>query len=442
MASPGITLPNWGDFYRITGPVVLSGPASIANEAQNRSYLISWWLNHMSDLDMLKGGNQIREYPMIDTGSTAQNTLPGAVRSVTYPNVMSTLTAEWRMTEDVMGINEIIINLNKHGADAGSMMQTFKYEMAKNERRLATSLCNKLDADWAVQPDVTKHVGTGTTALDPTSLWEIVNEFGADTGAQGTVAQTIFDTSDARFPYNGANSNAGLPSGYTTISGIDTTVLGNAWYRCWQLGYNGASGGGTTQAQIQLSTASPQASDLLMAFMKATNLVQYQALPWRPGESTENNPLNNPEYCIPVSTAGQALIQKTMLAAQNFFRVDPQDPYYPNPRFAGIPFLPWANMDGAKVFPSTSTATVATAPAVGSGQTEAGADNSGPRFPIISKKWLRWFFHTDYYFYFWPTKYPSLQWDTEFHPVTCLHNRMATSRRKLAMVFPLADVTI
>lgn len=431
MASPGITLPNWGDFYRITGPVVLSGPASIPNEAQNRSYLTSWWLNYTSEIDQLKGGNQIREFPMIDTSSNAQNTLPGAVRTVNYGQTMATLAQEWRMTEDVMGINQIIIDLNKHGADAGSMMQTFKYEMAKNERALATSLNNKLDADLCAQPDVTKHVGTGTNALDPMSIWEAVNEYGADATTGG---QVIFDTSDPRYPYNGAGSNAGLPNGYTTIAGIDTTVLAGAWYRCWQIGYNG----GTTQANITLSTASPQASDLLTAFIEATNLVQYQALPWRAGEATENNPLYNPEYCFPVSMKGQALVQKTMLAAQNFFRVDPQDPFYPNPRFAGIPFLPWQAMDGAKVFPTSST----TAPVVGAGVTEMSADLAGPRFPLISKKWLRWFFHTDYFFYFWPTKYPALQWDTEFHPVTCLHNRLATSRRKLAMIFPMADVTI
>lgn len=433
MASPGVTLPNWGDFYRITGPVVLSGPASIANEAQNRSYFISWYLNYMSDLDMLKGGNQIREFPMIDTGTTAQNTLPGAVRSVSYPNVMSTLTAEWRMTEDVMGINEIIINLNKHGADAGSLMQTFKYEMAKVERRLATSLCNKLEADWFAQPDATTMEGTGASALNPQSFWTWINEYGADT--QASAAQTIFDSSDARFPYNGASSNAGLPNGYTTVAGIDTTVIGNAWYRPWQIGYNGTS---TPQANIALSTASPQASDLLTGLMKLTNLCQYQALPWRPGEGTENNPTYNPDYCIPVSIFGQALVQKTMLAAQNFFRVDPQDPYYPNPRFAGIPFLPVASMDSAKVFPTSGT----TAPAVGSGVSEMSADLAGPRFPLVSKKHLRWFFHTDYYFYFWPTKYPSLQWDTEFHPVTCLHNRLATARRKMGIMFPMNDVVI
>lgn len=411
MPFAGTPLPNWADFYRLTGPLTLTGPESIPNEAQNRSFLTSWYLNG-NDLDNLQGGIQIQDFIMTETGSTAQNTLPGAERSVQEPNVTEKVADEWRITEDAMVFNQIILSLNKHGGGAGSRYQAYKYEMSKIERRMATSLNNKLDNDWSAQPDVTTQVGTGSAAINPHPLWTFVNEYGAD----GLI------TDATGFP-----SGTGLPNGYTTISGINPTT--SKWYRPWQIPYS---------TSISTSTVNPAASDWLTAFTKALNLVQYQQMPWRSGESTTNDPIRNPEYAVPISINGDAYIQRVMSASQNYFRMDPQDPFYPSPRYAGIPFIKWAAMDLAAVFPTSGT----TAPTVGAGVTEMNADKAGPRFPLISKRWIKWFWHSDFYFRMWPTKYPSRQWDTEIHPVTCMHNRIALSRRKLAMIYPSADITI
>jgi len=415
MGVQGSAITSWSDMYKITGPITLTGPESIPNEAQNRSFMTSWWLN--GDTDNLQGGTQIQDFIMSDTGSTASNNLPGADRTVSDPQVLEKVTAEWRLTEDYYVLNQIILSLNKHGGDAAARYMAYKREMAKIERRFATSLNNKLDNDLAAQPDATTQVGTGSTSINPTPLWTYVNEYGATAG-------TIFDSTDGSMP-----AGTGLPNGFTTIDGLSPST--SKFWRCWQINYSDS---------VSTSTVNPGASNFLTALTKAINLVNYQALPYRPGESTVNDALRNPEYCIPVSINGEAYVQRVAVGSQNFFRMDPQDPYYPAVRFAGIPFMRWAAMDTAAIYPTSGT----TAPTLGAGVTEmsSSAAVSGPRFPLISKKWLRWFFHSDFNFYMWPTKYPAKQWDTEIHPVSIMHNRLCLSRRKMAMIYPSSNITI
>lgn len=413
MTSAGMPLPSWADTYADTGPFTLTGPESIPNEAEQRSYLTQFWLD--GDTDALQGGNQIQDFVITGTGSTAQNTLPGAERSISQPQVLAKITGEWRLTEDYMAFNALLLGINSGGNGGTPGFQTYKRETVKEERRFATSINNKMDADLAAQPNVNTQEGTGALAVDPMSLWTGINEYGGD-------GSTIFDAdTTAQYPFGN-----GLPNGFTTIGGRNPTT--DKWYRCWQLFYNDS---------ISTSTVNPGAIDWVKAMVQALNLISYKAMPYRPGESTTNNPIANPDYIIPVSIYGDAYVKKFLGAAQNYLRIDAQDPYYPNPRFAGIPIVPWAQMDTAAVFPTSGH----TAPAVGAGVTEMNADKAGPRFPIVGKKWFRWFFHSQFKFHMWPTKYPAKQWDTEIRPMSCLHNRMLLSRRKLAMVAPHTDIT-
>lgn len=400
--------------YADTGPFTLDGPESIPNEAEQRSYLTQFWLD--GDTDSLQGGNQIQDFVITGAGSTAQNTQPGAERTISQPQVLAKITGEWRLTEDHMAFNHLILGLNS-GGTGGNGFQTYKSETIKQERVFATSINNKLDSDLAAQPDVNKQEGTGILAVDPMPIWTGVNEYGAD-------GSTIFDPDNSgQYPFG-----TGLPNGFTTIGGRNPT--NDKWYRCWQVPYNDS---------ISTSTVNPGAIDWVAAMVKALNLISYKPMPYKPGESTTNDPIRNPDYIIPVSIYGDVYVKKFLGAAQNYLRIDAQDPYYPNPRFAGIPIVPWAQMDTAAVFPTSAH----TAPAVGAGVTEMSASGSkqGPRFPIIGKKWFRWFFHSTFKFHMWPAKFPSKQWDTEIRPISSLHNRMLISRRKLAMVYPQTNIT-
>lgn len=409
----GTPIPSWSDFYRITGPAVVESPEDFLNEAAERSYLMTWLVGGKMTL---QGGSEIVEYPMVDDGSTAANNLPGGERTHNQPQVLRTITAQWRLTEDFMVFNHILRDLNEGGGPR-ARFQRRKSEQAREEIRVATSLSNKLEADCFAQPNVNTQEGTGVAITDPASIFTFVNEFGGPT----VITNTIYD-SDPRYPVS-----TGLPNGFTTIQGINPST--EKWFRCWQVPYNDTA--------PTVSTANAAGHNLFTALSKAINLVKYKPLPWKTGATT-NDAANNPDYVIPVSVAGDALVQAIARAGNNFFRNSPGDPFYPNTSFAGIPFVPCAAMDSAAVYPTSGT----TAPAVGSGVVESAADNIGPRFPLISRRWLRQIFHEKYAFYMWPAKVPTKQHDTEIIPISTLHNRVCLSRRKMAMIYPLADITI
>lgn len=405
----GIPTSAFNDINLITGPAVLNSRDDFPNEAQERSYLTGFFLTNALDL---QGGKRPEMFVMKDDGSTATNNLPSAMRSVSDPQVMAQLVTEWRLTEDVMAPNVIMRALNEGGG--GSMEARYHQMMSekkKEEQRLATSYCNKFEADWFAQPNATTQQGT-SGATDPDPFWMYVNEYGAD--------GLIFDSTDASFP-----SQTGLPAGVTTICGRDPVV--DKWYRAWQIPYSGT---------VDTSTVNPGGHLLIQAFKKACNLVQYGPLPWRKEHSDQNTAKYNPDYVVPVSINGDALIHTLAASNSNFFRSAPNDPYFPNLSFAGIPFLPCSWMDKAKVYPTSGT----TAPAVGAGATETTAANGGPRFPFLSRRQIKWVMHSTYNFYMWEPRSPSRQWDVEISPVSTLHNRICRSRRKLAIVYPSDDI--
>lgn len=408
------------DAYRILGPARILGPRDFINEAQDRSQILSFHIDGLSDADMIRGGKSLSEWPITSTGNTAVNLLPGATRSHSMPNVLEELTDNFRLTEDFMTWNQIVRDLNEGVGGGGMSFEQIKSDQAREEVRVATSLSNKLEADYFAEPNLTTMTGTAITSVDPMSLFVGINEYGGPT----TVTGNIFDT-DPAYPVS-----TGLPSGWTTLHGVNPTT--SKWHRVWQIPYNDV--GPTT------STATPAAHNLLTAFIKAIGLVQYRPILWKGAQSsTTNDARQNPEYMIPCSTNGDALVKTLCLSAQNHFRLSPQDPFYPNPTFAGIPFVstPW--MDKAAVYPTSGT----TAPALGAGVTEADstAASKGPRFPLVSRKWFRQFMHAKYYFHMWPAQTPDRQHDNVVIPISTLHQRMFLGRRKMAMIYPVANIT-
>lgn len=416
MAGSGIPISGYSDMWAITGPAVLSGPSSFPNEAQERRYLTQFWLNSPQILD---GGKRAEDYIMKDDGSTAQNSLPGSSRSTEDPQVMAQVSADWRLTEDYIQVNHIIRALNEGGGSTEARYLQFKSEQAKAERRLATSYCNKFEADWFAQPNVTTMEGASTLgAIDPYSFWTFVNEYGAN-------SSSLYDAADPSMPYG-----TGLPNGFTTINGINPST--EKWFRTWQVPY-GADGDITT------STVNSAGHSWISGMTRLMTLTGYGPLPWRGGESTQNDPTYNTDYIIPVSTNGNAFVHKLAVSNSNFFKSPSgNDPFFPHLSFAGIPIVPCSYMDKAAVYPTSGT----TAPTAGNGATETSADVTGPRFPLLSRQHIAWFFHQKFNFYFWPEKSPSRQWDTTIYPISTLHNRICRSRRKMGILYPSADFTV
>lgn len=406
------------DAYKVTGPARILKPTDFINEAQDPSQILGFHMAGMSEEDMIRGGRSFSEFPITSTGDTAQETIPGQDRSWSTPNVLEELTENFRMVEDAMVWNRIIRDLNEGTGGGGLSYERIKSDQAREEIRCATSISNKLEAQYFREPSLTAMTGTTASSVAPISLFCGLNEYGGPTAVMGAIADT-----DPRFP-----AAAGLPSGWITLHGVNPTT--SKWHRAWQIPYDDV--GPTT------SVTAPGAHNLLRAFYRAFQCVRFTPILWKGGmASTTNNAVRNPDYMIPCSRQGMALIQTLVQTAQNHFRMDPQDPYYPNPTIAGVPFLHATGMDVAAVYPTSGT----TAPAEGAGALEGAADNKGPRFPLVSRRWFRQFFHNKYWFYMWPAQVPDRQHDNVVIPITCLHQRMFLGRRKMAFVYPVADIT-
>lgn len=400
MAGTGV----YQDFNTITGPIVLHKPSDFANEAQERTYLTEFWMNGKITLD---AGKQIDAYAMKDDGSTASNNALGSVRTTFDPTVMAQFTDYWKLTEDAIQHNVIIQDLNEGNGDR---FQQYVSSKTKEERRLATSYCNKFEADWFGQPNATTQQGNSQTALDPYPFWLWVNEYGAD----GLIVDS-----------QGFPSSAALPSGFTTIHNQNPTT--EKWFRPWQIPYSGT---------VDNTTVNPGGLSIIAAFRRAITSMSYKPLPWQPGASTTNEAKYNSDYIVPISMNGDAFVHSLATSNSNFFRTSPTDPFYPSLSIAGIPLVYCALMDRCAVFPTSGT----TAPGVGAGATEVNADKAGPRFPFLSREHIKWFMHSKYNFYMWQPRSPDRQWDVNISPISTLHNRMCTSRRKLAIVYPTADI--
>lgn len=403
----GSALSQLLDFYAVTGPSILTGPESIVNEAQERSYMLSWFLSGNGE-GRLQGGNRIKDFIMFDAGNTAEFVLPGATRTYSNPQVTDEHAIDWRFLEDHMTFIDAEIELNMGGLSREAKFQAFKRVMAIKEKRLATSLSNKMEAALFAQPDATTMEGTTAAFTNPYSLFCFANEF----GGSGTAETLTYGT--------------GLPNGFTTIANLNPTT--EAKWRPAQVGY--AYG-----TAIDTTTINASAASLMNAFAITMRAVNYEPLPWHGGESTTNKAFGN-DYVIACSLFGSTYFEKVQRASRDHFRQYKTDPSWtgPWPDYNGIPVKHVALMDTAAVYPTSGT----TAPAVGSGVVEmsGSAAFDGPRYMFLAKEWVKPVFQTNRYFYMRPDIVPSAQPDTTVKPVVCWYNFFPRSRRKLGFVYP------
>lgn len=414
----------WGstvvDSYKITGPARIKKPTDWINEAADPHPILRMHLTGMSDEDKIRGGKSLTEFPITSTGETAQETLPGQDRTWSTPNVLESMEERFSMVEDALVFNQILRDLNAGTGSGGMSFEQIKSEKAREEIRCATSLSNKLEAQYFAEPSTTLHASTGVLAKSPIPMWMILNEYEGPTTIDGAIA----DSSDPAYP-----AARGLPAGFTSLHGINGST--SKWFRTWKIPYNDV--GPTT------STIAPGAHNLLRAFYRAFDCVQFQPVFRNLGAdaSDTNRGAYNTDYFVPCSRQGMALVRTLVQTAQNHFRVDASDPYYPSPTIAGVPFFQATGMDRARIYPTSGT----TAPAAGAGVTEENADNKGPRFPLVNKRAFRQFVHNKYWFHMWPAKSPDRQHDNVVIPVTCMHQRMFLQPRRCAFIYPVADIT-
>jgi len=408
----GSALSQLLDWYSVTGPQVLTSADSLVNEAQRPNYLLKWLLSGNSD-GRIQGGKYIQDWILTDAGNTASFYLPGATRTYSNPNSTATHQIDWRFIEDHMMFLETDTDLQGVGSmTRAARMQVYKNIVTVKEKRLATSLSGKMEDALFSLPSSTTMEGSTASATQPYSLFAFVNEYGATAGT--------FETTDGL----GNPAGATRMGSFATVANLSQST--NAAWRCWQFDYSD---------QVPTSgTSTYAAHNLFNALSKSTKYTSAEALPYKASEATQNDPFKS-NYVFLCSMRGHAQMEVINRASQNYFRPGPQDPHYGDPIFGGIPFK-WVHaLNNATVYPSSGT-TFPTSPG-----TELTADVVGSRYFLVSKEWLKPVFHTDHYFTMRPDIIPSAQPDTKVKMVNCWYNLFPRSLKKLACIYPSADIT-
>jgi hypothetical protein len=145
----GTPADKFRDFMEVTGPAYLTGPDTIINEAVERRYL---WGDLVKGKERaIQGGTEIRETLMTSDGSTFQYYQPNETFSWQNPQVLDTVSADWRFAVDHLAWTDHEVELNAgDGLSKDALKVAYKRLKRAKEQRMVTSLVNGLEASlWA-----------------------------------------------------------------------------------------------------------------------------------------------------------------------------------------------------------------------------------------------------------------------------------------------------
>ena len=190
---------QFNDFMANTGPIYLTGPDMIVNEAVERRYL--WGELIQGQASSIQGGSEIRDTLMFDDASTFEYIDPNATLSYRNPQVSSEISSAWRFANDHMAWTDQEVELNA-GSDlnVASLAAAYKRIRRLKEQRLATSMVNGFEASIFRPAIGNAAVMETKSGLIPYSIPVFIHE-------------TLENTTDG---FRGS-----LPPGWTTILGLD-----------------------------------------------------------------------------------------------------------------------------------------------------------------------------------------------------------------------------
>ena len=124
-----------------TGPVYLTGPDVLINEAVKRNYLFGDLIREKNQA--IQGGKEIKDVLILDDSSTFQYYQPNETFSYSNPQVLSDITANWRFAMDHMTFTDAEIELNVGGGLSREATKTVYKDLKRaKEQRMVTSMVN------------------------------------------------------------------------------------------------------------------------------------------------------------------------------------------------------------------------------------------------------------------------------------------------------------
>ncbi len=460
---------NFLDFMDATGPVYLTGPDVLINEAVKRNYLFGDLVREKNQA--IQGGKEIKDVLMLDDSSTFQYYQPNETFTYSNPQVLSDITANWRFSMDHMTFTDAEIELNVGGGLTREATKTVYKDLKRSkEQRMVTSMVNGMEEGLFKPTQGTSFNDMeSSTGKTPYSIPAFITE---------NCVQTELDGGGA------AGLRGGMPicsdtAEHGVVGGTNTTILGIApgsndrwtnevvFYDANSaLGINsGAIGGSAASFNQQKiiqdnTTAGTYAADgAALNEFAAINVYgflnsfdeMFLRLQYRPPASFEQyfeNIVFNRQKIL-CSREGVNLY-KQALRSENDRLVSPTDAAYNNPAYSGIPLTYCAELDSAKIFPKHATSgdpagvhtiaeydDAALDPNEGTTELATNVINPGARYYFINGDYLTPVLHASRYMEKHPTMQHPNQPFTHVQITDSWYNVVANSRQRHGILAPM-----
>ena len=436
----GTHIKNFLDFMEATGPVYLTGPDVIINEAVKRNYLFGDLIREKNQA--IQGGNEIRDVLMFDDARTFQFYQPNETFTYSNPQVMDTLKANWRFSMDHMTFTDAEIELQGGAGLTGEATKAmYKNLKRSKEQRMVTSMVNGME-EALFKPTQGSNFADmeSETGKTPYSVPALITEVCIQTGLDGGGAAglrggvPINSTTTATGDHTtGTNTGNGSPGSQKSVLGIDCTVE-ERWTNevvfydtSAALGMDGGNGviGATSasfnKAKVTQDNTAANSGLTNDGFpineFTAVNIFgylnafdeMYLRLQFRPPPTFEayfENVVFNRQKIL-CSREGLNLY-KQALRAENDRTFAPQDVAYNQPTYSGVPLTYISELDSAKIHPKLASApsnyslseyddAAALDVSAGAAEFDAAVINPGPRYYFINGDYLTPVIHSNRY---------------------------------------------
>jgi len=426
----GTPADKFRDFMEATGPAYLTGPDVIVNEAVERRYL---WGDLVKGKERaVQGGTEVRETLMTSDGATFQYYQPNETFSWQNPQVLDTISADWRFAVDHLAWTDHEVELNAgDGLTKSALKTAYKRLKRSKEQRMVTSLVNGLEASLWAAPFSNQSEMESSSGKLPFSIPCFITE-------------TPFSTSDG---YRGH-----VPSNWTsTVAGIDPDDE-NVWSNQIVLydrdhDANLAPEEVATHVEHYADFSKSSANitrkvfGIISGFDEMFLKLDYRA-PASYQEYFENNSMNQQKI---VSSREGVNYYRRALRASNDRLVSPQDAAYTTPTYSGIPVTYASSLDTAALYPADASgvddtksgrdgATVDTA----NTETHANTVDKGARYYWINGAYLTPFIHSRRYMVKHSVMRHPNQPFTNIQATDTWWNLLACSRQRMGIVAPRA----
>lgn len=407
----GTPLSQFNSFMEATGPLFITSPEGVINDAQARkTYSFGALMGgDRGKKKLFGGGADIRFNTFFETGTRTRFHQPGATQNWAQPQKLTHGRAHWRflITDMAWTLQEIMLNERMtRGSDAERFQQYVDLKRQK-EQMMWTDKWDFMEAHIWSEPDFD----------------EMESAAGGEQGKWYSIPAFINEYTNALFNTEGSAGTA-----WTTVHGIDpaSTVQGQDRYDIQKVTYSN---------EVTSDSELPATGTILGAFEKMWKKVHFEKPPTM-GEYFSNPAYDKQQiFCSPEGQTAYAMLIRAF--QDNYVIETRQDPAYPDPAFNFIPVKYVDYLTTATLYPNHTTIASAT-DNVSEGTSGNGV--TGPRYYWINSEYLYPTFHEEMFFARQKVREAFNDPDTFVQPVRTWGNLVCTSRMRQGIVRPSEDV--